>query len=107
VEGGGAVGGHGGEGIEQGGEFLEVERYAIGEILRGGARRSDARRDRLADIAHPFVGERRKGGVAERGELRPRFKDGDRSDVAQRENAPRPIRGLAPAPRARRRPRGR
>ena len=61
--------------IDHGGQRLELELDQIGEILGLGAGRLHAGDDRLADIAHPVVGQRRIGAMAVRGELGPGFQD--------------------------------
>ena len=65
---------------------LELKLDQVGKVLGLGAGRLHAGDDRLADVAHPVVGQRRIGAVAMGGELRPGFQDVERADVGQRED---------------------
>ena len=77
---------HRGDAIDDGRQRLEFELDLVGQILGLGAGRLHAGDNGLPDIAHPVVGQSRKGAVAMRGELGPGFQDVERADVGQRED---------------------
>ena len=86
VEHAGAARPHRRDGIDHGGKRVELELDKIGKVLGLGAGRLHAGNDRLADIAHPFVGQRRVGAVTVGGELGAGFEDVERPDVGQGED---------------------
>ncbi len=72
---------HRGDAIDHGRKLVELELDLIGQILGLGAGRAQACGDRLADVAHAIVGERRIGAVAMGGKLGACFEDFQRADV--------------------------
>ena len=77
---------HRGDAIDDRRQRLELKLDLVGQILGLGAGRLHAGDDRLADIAHAVVGQRRIGAVAMRGEFGSGFQDVERADVGQRED---------------------
>jgi len=78
--------GHGCDGVDHGGKGFELKLDEVGEILGLGAGRLHAGNDRLADITHPLVGERRIRAVTMGRELGTGFEDVERADIGQGED---------------------
>jgi hypothetical protein len=86
--------------IDDGRQLLHVQRHLVGQVLGLGARGCETGGDRLADVAHALVGERRKGTMAKRRQFRAGLEDVDRAYVGQREDARGGIRRLDDLPQA-------
>ena len=70
--------------IDDCGQFVAFNRYALGEIFGASARRRDAGGDRLSDVAHFSGCERGIGRLPERIELRARFEHVQRFEIVDR-----------------------